>query len=106
MEVLWSRMGDELTTREVRSELPAYAYTTIATVLDRLARKGEVVRRPVGQVLVFTATGSGALHAARALRAALDSSDDPSAALRCLAEALTPEEVTAMRDALDRRSPS
>lgn len=105
MEVLWVRMGAELTTREVRAELPGYAYTTIATVLDRLARKGEVRRRSVGQVLTFTATGSGALHAARAIRSALDASDDPAAALRRLADVLTPEEARAMREGLDRRSP-
>ena len=39
-------------------QLPDYAYTTIATVLDRLSRKGKVRRTVEGRVHLYRATGT------------------------------------------------
>jgi BlaI family transcriptional regulator, penicillinase repressor len=50
LKVLW-KLG-EGNVKDVRAELTAsrsLAYTTVMTVLDRLARKGAVVRRKVGR---------------------------------------------------------
>mgnify|MGYP001083720774 CR=1 FL=1 len=54
LKVLWN-LG-EGNVRDVRRELaPArpLAYTTVMTVLDRLARKGAVSRRKVGRAFVY-----------------------------------------------------
>ena len=40
MEILWTGGGHEITGREVADQLPENAYTTVATVLDRLVHKG------------------------------------------------------------------
>ncbi len=55
LKVLW-QMGHG-SVREVRAALNqnrTLAYTTVMTVLDRLARKGGVARRRVGRSLVYT----------------------------------------------------
>ena len=54
LKVLW-RLG-EGHVKDVRRELIAnrkLAYTTVMTVLDRLARKGCVVRRKVGRSFLY-----------------------------------------------------
>ena len=55
LKVLWT-LG-EAKVREVREQLaPArpLAYTTVLTVLDRLARKGIVSRRKAGRCFLYT----------------------------------------------------
>jgi predicted transcriptional regulator len=64
MEILWEAADSEVTGRKVADELPEYAYTTIATVLDRLAHKGVVKRRMDGRTIRFTAIGSKGAHTA------------------------------------------
>ena len=54
MNTLWP-MG-EATVREIRDRLAARrprAYTTIMTIMDRLARKGVVERRKAGRAYVY-----------------------------------------------------
>jgi predicted transcriptional regulator len=54
LKVLW-KLG-EASVKDVRGQLTAnrnLAYTTVMTVLDRLARKGGVVRRKVGRAFVY-----------------------------------------------------
>jgi len=54
MNTLWP-MG-EATVREIRDRLAerrARAYTTIMTIMDRLARKGVVERRKTGRAYVY-----------------------------------------------------
>jgi len=56
MNTLWP-MG-EATVREIRDQLAprrSRAYTTIMTIMDRLARKGVVERRKVGRAYVYRA---------------------------------------------------
>jgi BlaI family transcriptional regulator, penicillinase repressor len=55
MNTLWP-LG-EATVREIRDGLAsrrARAYTTIMTIMDRLARKGVVERRKTGRAYVYT----------------------------------------------------
>ena len=38
MEIMWESPARSLTGRDVANRLPRYAYTTVATVLDRIWR--------------------------------------------------------------------
>jgi predicted transcriptional regulator len=69
MNTLWP-MG-EGTVREIRDRLAERrprAYTTIMTIMDRLARKGVVGRRRVGRAYVYRANLSMEEARAQALR--------------------------------------
>jgi predicted transcriptional regulator len=68
MNTLWP-MG-EGTVREIRDQLAARrprAYTTIMTIMDRLARKGVVERRKVGRAYTYRANVSADEARAQAL---------------------------------------
>jgi predicted transcriptional regulator len=57
MNVVWSRA--ENSVRDVLAALEGpYAYTTIMTTLDRLHRKGLLVRRKQGRAFVYAAACS------------------------------------------------
>ncbi|MGH9017127.1 MAG: BlaI/MecI/CopY family transcriptional regulator [Acidimicrobiales bacterium] len=103
IEVLWSDPGRETTGRAVADALPDYAYTTVATVLDRLTRKGLVRRRRDGRTIRFTATGDGAAHAAVVMREALETTSDVDAALARFVSGMSGPETAALRRALDQR---
>ncbi len=105
IEILWNEPGHEQTGREVANELPDYAYTTVATVLDRLAHKGLVRRRREGRTIRFASTGTGAAHTAVLMHDALGATSDTDAALARFAEIVSPEEAAVLRQALDARAP-
>jgi len=74
MNTLWP-MG-EATVREIRDRLAerrARAYTTIMTIMDRLARKGVVERRKTGRAYVYRPRLSAEEARAQALAQVLDS---------------------------------
>lgn len=56
MKVLWER--EEASVRQIREQLAAdhrpLAYTTVETIMDRLTRKGVVVRRKLGKAHLYT----------------------------------------------------
>jgi predicted transcriptional regulator len=103
MDVLWEDPHREFTGRDVAGALPEYAYTTLATVLDRLVHKGLVRRRMDGRVIRFTAIGTRSTHTAVLMYQALavGGDPDPDAALVRFAETLTASEATVLRQALD-----
>jgi predicted transcriptional regulator len=101
MEVLWAEPVRELSSRNVADALPDYAYTTTATVLDRLTDKGLVRRRMNGRVIPFTATDTRAANTAMPMREALASTSDPDAALVRLVESVSHAEAKLLRHALD-----
>ena len=101
MDVLWEEPGAERTGREVADAFPDYAYTTLATVLDRLATKELLNRRQDGRVIHYSATNTRAVHTALLMREALDATRDPDAALACFAQGLPEEQARALRVALD-----
>jgi predicted transcriptional regulator len=101
--VLWEDPRVELTGRDVADELPEYAYTTIVTVLDRLVHKGLVRRTKEGRVNRFTAVGTMAEHAARAMREALGAARDPEVALVEFVQRLTNEQVSLVQRAIAAR---
>jgi predicted transcriptional regulator len=100
IEVLWEKPGRELTGREVANVLPDYAYTTVATVLDRLFHKKLVRRRMDGRTIRFAATGTGATHTATLMREALGSTRDRDAALVSFAERVSASDADVLRRTL------
>jgi predicted transcriptional regulator len=107
MNILWGLGDGEVTGRQIADELPNNAYTTVATVLDRLVHKGLVRRRMDGRSIRFAAVGSRGAHTAVLMHEALSEGQDPAAALIRFAEILTPDEVAVLRRSLDdlARSP-
>jgi len=103
VDVLWDEPGGELSGRQVADMFPGYAYTTVATILDRLVRKGLVRRRMDGRTIRFAATGTRATHTAVLMHEALEATTDPGAALVRFAETVSPSEAEVLRRALDAR---
>lgn len=52
LELLWGK-GRALTVRHVLPEFPELAYTTLMTTLDRLYRKGWLIRRQRGRAFAY-----------------------------------------------------
>ncbi|WP_137121298.1 BlaI/MecI/CopY family transcriptional regulator [Segeticoccus rhizosphaerae] len=108
MEHLWSRQeagGGPVTVREVHESLGAsrgLAYTTVMTVLDRLAKKGLVVQERTGRAYHYLPAASRESLTARVLRDALgglERSDRQAAMLHFLDDA-TADEIDDLRAAL------
>jgi predicted transcriptional regulator len=104
METLWKDPSQELTGRDVADVFPESAYTTVATVLDRLVRKGLVRRRTVRGSIRFAAIGTQGAYTAVLMREALSAGDDPEAALVRFTEILSPAEAAILRDSLGVRA--
>lgn len=101
MEILWERPDRELSVRAVAEVLPHYAYTTVATVLDRLVHKGLVRRRMDGRTVQFTGIATRGTHTAVLMHEALAVDRDVDAALLRFAETLSPSEAAVLRRALN-----
>ena len=71
MKALWSQ--GEASVREIREQLSAsgrtLAYTTVETIMDRLARKGAVARHKVGRAHRYTPVYQAAEARAQAVQA-------------------------------------
>jgi predicted transcriptional regulator len=105
MDVLWEQPGGEMTGRHVADALPGYAYTTVATVLDRLTHKGLVGRRLDGRAIRFAAVGTRADHTAELMHEALVTNRDPDATLVRFVKTVSPSEAEVLRRALDELDP-
>ncbi len=74
MKALWAQ--GEASVREIREQLLAegrsLAYTTVETIMDRLARKGAVARRKVGRAHRYTPVYQAADARAQAVRSMAD----------------------------------
>jgi predicted transcriptional regulator len=103
MAAVWAEPARELSGRDVANLLPEYAYTTIATVLDRLSHKGELLRRRSGNRVLFTAARTSGSHTAQAMREALDGAgEDAAAALADFVMHLPEEQRALLQRALER----
>lgn len=106
MDRLWQAV-EPLTVRDVHQALAAdreIAYTTVMTVLDRLAKKGLVRQLRDGRAFRYQAEqGRDALVAGLMVEALGEAtgSDDRQAALVRFIGQVTPEELSAVRAALD-----
>lgn len=106
MDILWEEPDRALTGRDVAQHLPENAYTTVATVLDRLVHKGLVHREMDGRHIRFTAIGSPGAHTAVLMHEALAAGgENRNSALVRFAQNLSPEEVAVLRRSLPRRRP-
>jgi predicted transcriptional regulator len=107
MESLWSVPdGEARTVREVHTELASgrdIAYTTVMTVMDRLARKEMVHQERDGRAYRSRARTTRAGMTAELMRETLDdfSEEDRSTALVAFVEDASREDLAALRRALD-----
>lgn len=100
MDCVWEAPDGAITVRNVADALPEYAYTTVATVLDRLVGKGVLVCDRTGRARRYEAIGGSGAHTAVLMREALLAERHPAAALRRFAATLGPAEADALRRAL------
>ncbi|MBM9460086.1 BlaI/MecI/CopY family transcriptional regulator [Nocardioides sp. zg-536] len=108
LEVLWGLSPlQRATVRDVHTALSAdraIAYTTVMTVLERLARKDLVDQHRDGRAYSYRAAATRGEMTAEMMRATLDDfgSGDSPAALVAFVEDATAAEVAALREALAR----
>ena len=106
MDRLWAAPdGEARTVREVHAELAAdrdIAYTTVMTVMDRLARKELVLQERDGRAFRYRARASRASLTAELMRETLDdfSEKERSTALVAFVEDASREDLAALRRAL------
>ncbi|MEU6073038.1 BlaI/MecI/CopY family transcriptional regulator [Micromonospora sp. NPDC047074] len=105
MDVLWDSVpgpSDGITVREVADALDGreLAYTTVMTVLDRLAGKGMVQREREGRAWRYRAAASREAYIAQLMLDALDLGGSRDAALVRFAHSVTGTEAEVLRAAL------
>ncbi|MGA3487116.1 BlaI/MecI/CopY family transcriptional regulator [Micromonosporaceae bacterium DT55] len=105
MDVLWNAdpgPGGGRTVREVADALDGreLAYTTVMTVLDRLAGKGMVQRERSGRAWSYRPAASREAHIAQLMLEALDLGGSRDAALVRFARSVTGTEAEVLRAAL------
>lgn len=104
MDVLWQR-DTPATVRDVADD-PAVrhlAYTTIMTVLDRLAHKELVRREKDGRAWRYSPAATRDAYITELMMQALDLTGDRTAALAHFARSMTSKEAKALRVALDNQ---
>lgn len=101
MDVLWDR-AVPATVREVAAALESrdLAYTTVMTVLDRLAKKNLVRRERDGRAWRYTPAAAREAYVAELMRDALAQTGDREAALVRFARSMTGADADTLRDAL------
>lgn len=105
MDVLWDTVpgaSGGVTVREVADALDGreLAYTTVMTVLDRLAGKGMVQREREGRAWRYRPAASREAHIAQLMLDALDLGGSRDAALVRFARSVTGTEAEVLRAAL------
>ncbi len=106
MEVLWDR-GVPVVVRDVADALAGreLAYTTVMTVLDRLAKKGFVRRQRDGRAWRYEPTNSRAGYVAQLMLDALALTGDRDAALTRFARSVSTPEAEVLSQALAEARP-
>lgn len=101
MDVLWD-CPDELCARRVLERLATQdlAYTTVATVLTNLTRKGMLERLSGPRVWAYRPTMSRSAYVAGCMVQTLRGAEDRSGALAELVTLLAPAEQESLRTAL------
>lgn len=107
MDDLWSRPGEDWSTvREVHGRLASrgLAYTTVMTVMERLARKGLVEQERKGRAFRYRPRADRAGLTAELMRGALDDvgPDERGSALLAFVSEASPEDLATLRAALER----
>ncbi len=104
MERLWDE-SDPQSVRDVHHALSQereLAYTTVMTVLDRLAKKGVVRRERDGRAYRYAPVQSREEMVAELMHTALETGADRTAALVAFIGRVSDNEAAAMRAALDQ----
>lgn len=97
MEILWD-CPHELCTREVLEQTSrGLAYTTVATVLTNLARKGMVEKVLSGRTWAYRALRTRGEYVAALMTQALLAGGDHAAALRHFVESLSAPDAATLR---------
>lgn len=109
MDVLWDGDGD-LSVREVHEKLETgrdLAYTTVMTVLDRLAKKNVVTRTRDGRAWRYSPAGTREEMTAATMRNTLESLDtgDRKAAMLHFIGGASKQEIADLQALLDAASP-
>jgi predicted transcriptional regulator len=101
MDVLWER-DSPATVREVAEALAGknLAYTTVMTVLDRLAGKGMVERERSGRAWIYRPAAPRDAYIAQLMLDALDLAGERDAALVRFARSVSGSEAEVLRAAL------
>ena len=104
MDVLWSS-PTAMAVRDVQAALAKerdLAYTTVMTVMDRLARKGMTTQRKEGRAYTYAARTSRAEMTADLMRGTLSDlgSGEREPALVAFVEEASAEDLAALRRAL------
>lgn len=105
MDLVWSS-AEPITIRRVMEQLAAerpLAYTTVQTVMDRLARKGLLLRRSEGKANVYFPAHSREDHTASMMQEVLHATTDPESALLHFVELMDEQQERALRAALAQR---
>jgi predicted transcriptional regulator len=104
MQTLWSH-DTPVTVRAVHEQLAdrGLAYTTVMTVLSRLAGKGFARRERHGRAWLYSAAAGRDHYVAELMLEALGETGDRDAALTRFAHAVTDQEADALRAALTRK---
>ncbi|MGH3716735.1 MAG: BlaI/MecI/CopY family transcriptional regulator [Micromonosporaceae bacterium] len=103
MDRVWS-WDRPTSVREVLDDLRRerdLAYTTVMTVMDNLHRKGVLTRERDGRAYRYLPAASREEHTAQLMEAALAGAGDRTATLLRLVDRMDPDEVAALRKALD-----
>ena len=103
MDWLWTTPSETITIRDVADAFPEYAYTTLATIMDRLVVKGVLRSELDGRTKRYEATGSRGSHTAVLMYDALSADGNPALALRRFVESLSESEAALLRKALKGR---
>jgi predicted transcriptional regulator len=105
MNVLWDA-GEPLTVRQVHESIGPrrdLAYTTVMTVLHRLAKKGVVVEQKADRAYRYAATQSREQMTAAVMLDALNANPDQDAALAYFFGRLPPDALAAAIEAAKKR---
>lgn len=104
MDVLWDH--GPCTVREVITQLPTSpAYTTIATVLQNLRRKGMVRPDRQGRSTRYVPRLSRQEHTVGQIDWLLDASQDRAGSILHFVDSMPESDLALLRDYLDAREP-
>lgn len=101
MDYLWT-IGIPASPRDVHNAIaPELAYTTVTTVLTRLAEKGRLERARHGRSFVYSPLRSEAEHRADAMHTTLGHAADHAAVLSSFVDTLDADDLDMLRNLVD-----
>jgi predicted transcriptional regulator len=104
MEALWELSSGApsatFTARQVAESFPDHAYTTLLTILDRLAKKGFVEQIRDGKTHHYRPTKSRDAYIAELMHEALNGTSDRNAALVRFAQTVSADQAAILREVL------